>query len=311
MAVARPAHTPKNVIINLVNTDSIDGLPTDNAKLTQHKDIGQAADLSENSDLQANTELEYETPTTVTPSEIGLKATITRKAIRRSLPGVPAMEVADAIQRGDLAKFTALLQGKAGQMLKALDEKREDILANLLATSTNSVGNTGVDLTSATMINAQYTMKTLEPEHEAWGYVLTPNQIQEIQLEQGTVSGATGAVWFNQADVSMFNFLPDMAGNGRRGSFMNIPIWEYSHSLRTLMNSGEDVAGALLALGAGSADDGPLRGSISLVEGAPPIFDLEGDGSLRAAELVLTQELGAALADPNDADIVTIVSDAP
>lgn len=308
LPVALAAHTPKNVIQNLVNTQSIDGMGTTNAKVTQHADIGAASDLTENTDLTANTELTYETPISITPSEIGLKATITRKAIRRAMPGVPAMAVADAIQSGDISRFVGLIAPKARQMLGALDEKVEDTLANLLSGSSNTVGSTGVDLTSAVMINAQYTIKTLETPHEDFVYVLTPNQVQELQLEQAVVANGTGAVWYQQGDLSFFNFAPDVPRNGYRGTFMGIPIFEYSHSLRTLMNASADVAGSLMCRGSGPVDSGQ-PGSFALVEGAPPIFDLEGDGSLRAAELVLTQEVAGAETD--DANAVTIVSDAP
>ena len=308
LPVALRAHTPKNVIVNLVNHESIDGMPTETLKITQHADIGPAADLTENVDLTANTELSYETPVSITPTEIGLKATITRKAIRRSQPGVPAMAVANAIQQGNLAAFVGMMAPKARQLIGALDEKVEDTLANLLSGGSNSVGSTGVDLTAAVMINAQYTLKTLEPEHEDWVYIVTPNQIQELQLEQATVANGTGAVWYNQGDLGIFNFKADLPRNGYRGTFMGLPCYEYSHSLRTLMNSGADVAGCLGCRGIGSADDGQA-GWAALVEGAPIIFDLEGDGSLRAAELVVTQEIGAAESD--DLNLVTIVSDAP
>ena len=309
LPVARKAHTPKNVLINLVNMQSIDGLPTDRAKITQHKDIGAASDLTENVDLTANTLLEYEAAIECVPSEIGLKATISRKAIRRSLPGVPAMEVADAIQSGNLARFVGLVREKAAQMLGSLDEKIEDLLANLLASFSNTVGSTGVDLTAADIINAEYTLKTLEPEHEDWVLVLTPNQIREIDDEQAVVANGTGSVWFAQGDLNIFNFKPDLPRNGYRGTFKGHPVYEYSHSLRTLMNSNADVAGAIMCRGIGPADGTGQAGALCLTEGAPPIFDLEGDGSLRAAELVLTQEVSADEVD--DANAVTIVSDAP
>jgi hypothetical protein len=301
---------PKAVVGPLCNQDSIDGLPTQTKQYVPRADQGAASSATEGTAI-ANAEHTMGTAITASPGEYGINYEITEKLVRHRFPGYSAQSVVEIFARENPDEIASVCMEPAQDQYLMLAEAAEDACANLLSGGSNTVGSTGVDLTVSTLVNAIYTMKTLEPAHEDWAFVLTPNQILEIQLELGITSGGLGgSVWMAQGDVSMFNHLRDLPRNGFRGSFLGIPVYEYSHSLRTLMNTNADVAGALLCRGVGAVDaPGAQVGAFSFVEGAPMIWRAQKSADGRALNLVATYEFAAV--ENDDDNLVTIVSDAP
>ena len=310
--VAMPAHLPKVTMIPLINQDSINGAPSLTKQYAMDTDLGQAIAGTEGTDFTTNTELSKETPVTVTPTEGAIaKADITDRAARRKFGGNLANPVHTAMSNNDIPAFTSLIAPEARRIAAMCIEKAENDTVQLLSGLSNTVGSTGVDITLGDMINALFTLKTLEPVHENWAYYLWPNQINELQLALGdTGGGVTGAVWFQQGDLNFFNQRPDAARNGFRGTFMGQAVYEGSHSLRVLVNASADVAGALMMVGSGAPDQ--LASDLSpfvFVEGAPMRFAMDTDESKRASELLCIYEY--ATAEIDDANAVGIFTDAP
>lgn len=310
--VAIPSHQAKSVVSQFSNKDSIAGLNTRTRQYFPNSDLGAATTATEGTDFSTVTSLALGTAVTLTPTEAAVAlAQITRRAVERSVITSASGDAFDAAFRsGNLSAAVSILMPHAERLAGMVIEKMEDDHANLLSGFSNTVGSTGVDLTVANMITAQYTLKTLEPMHEDWVYVLTPNQVNELRLEIGATSGGLGgAVWFNQGDLSFFNIKPDAARNGYVGTFMNVPVYEYAHSLRTTANGGADVAGALMCVGRGSpASPGYQPGAIAFCEGNPIRFDMDRDASARDAELMCVWEY--AVAELDDANGVSIITDA-
>lgn len=305
------ANLPKLVVLGLVNELDITGEGTDTARINQWADLGAAGAGTEGTAYTTNEAIALDTAIDLTVAEAAAiqRAVITNFALETSL-GVSSSNLAEALQNASLAQRIAIVGPRADPMMAAVLEKREDDVSSLLDGFSNTVGSTGVDLTLTNMIAAQYTLKTLEPIHEDFVYVLTPNQVHEITLELGdTGGGKGGSVWVNQGDLSFFNFRPDMPKNGFRGSFMGIPVYEYAHSLRELMNGTDDVAGALMCRGVGDPRKGGQLGGIGLAQLGFLKFHIEYDASYRGLVVVITSDHKAL--EVRNTHGVTIVSDAP
>lgn len=310
--ISIPAHTPKITLIPLINQDSIDGEGSLTKQYHVDTDLGQAAAGTEGTDFTTNTELTKGTPVQATPTEGAIaKGELTDRAVRRRFPGQASAAVWAAMAAEDPTRFAALTQGEAERLTMMCLEKAEADAAALLGALSNTVGTSGTDIGVVDMVNALFTMKTLEPVHEDMLWYLWPNQLQELTLELGvTTGGLTGAVWFQQADASFINMFPDDQRNGLRGSFLRVPVYEGSHSLRVLVNVGADVAGALMLRGQGAPDVPNAQLSpFCFTEGAPLRFDMDTDASKRASELLCIYEYAAVEID--DANAVGIYTDAP
>lgn len=304
------ANLPKIVVSGLVNEIDITGEASDTARINFHTDIGAAGSGTEGTEYTTNEELTLATAVDLTVAEAAAiqRAVITNFGLETKYPGMG--DLWRVLQEGSLDQKLAILAEEADRMGFACIEKREDDVSTLLDAFSNTVGSTGVDLTVTNMIAAQYTLKTLEPTHEDWVYVLTPNQVQEITLEIGVTGGGLGgSVWTNAGDLSFFNFRPDMPRNGFRGSFMGIPVYEYAHSLRELMNGTDDVAGALMCRGVGDPRKGGQLGAIALAQRGFLKYHLEYSAGYRGVIFVVTSDHKAL--EVRDTHAVTIVSDAP
>jgi hypothetical protein len=304
------ANLPKIVVTGLCNEIDMSGEGSDTARINSHTDLGAASAGTEGTEFTTNEELALATAVDFVVAEAAAiqRAVITNFGLETKYPGVA--DVWRALQEGSIDQKLQILAEEADRMGFACVEKREDDLASLLDGFSNTVGSTGVDLTVTNMIAAQYTLKTLEPLHEDWVFVLTPNQIQELQLEIGVTGGGLGgSVWTGPADASFFNFRPDMPRNGFRGSFMNIPVYEYAHSLRELMNGTDDVAGALMLRGSGDPRKGGQPGGLALATRGFLKYHLEYSAGHRGVIFVVTSDHKAG--EVRDTFGVTIVSDAP
>jgi hypothetical protein len=303
------ANLPKIVLHGLANEIDITGERSDTARLNRNTDLGAAASGTEGTTYSTNEEFALETPIDMLVAEAA--------AIQRGIVTNFALEVKlgigdvwRALQEASLDVKLAILGDESDRASFACLEKREDDLANLLDGFSNTVGTSGSDLTVTNMLSAQYTLKTLEPQHEDWVYVLTPNQVQELQLEIGVSGGGLGgSVWTGQADASFFNFRPDMPRNGFRGSFMNIPVYEYAHSLRTTANANADVCGALMCRGVGDPRKGGQLGGIGIATLGGLKYHLQYDAAMRGVLIIVTSDHKAQ--EVRNDHGVSIITDAP
>lgn len=304
------ANLPKWVVMGLVNELEQAGTGSDTARINQWGDLGVAGAGTEGTEFTTNEAVALATAVDLQVAEAAAiqRAVVTNFALEMKYPGLP--DVSRLLQDGTLEQKIAVLGPVADPMMAACLEKREDDLCNLLGGFANTVGTSGADITVSNMIAAQYTIKTLETLHEDFVYVLTPNQIQELQLELGvTNGGAGGALWSGPADASFFNFRPDMPRNGFRGSFMGIPVYEYSHSLRTTANADADVCGALMCRGVGDPRFGGKLGAIGLAQNGFLKFHIEYSAGYRGIVVVITSDHKAL--EVRDTHGVSIITDAP
>lgn len=304
------ANLPKWVVSGLSNEMDIAGSGSDTARINQWVDLGVATNGTEGTQFTTNEAVALDTAVDLTVAEAAAiqRAVITNFSIETRYPGLP--DVSRLLQDGSLEQKLAVIGPFADPMMAAVLEKREDDLCNLLGGFSNTVGSTGVDVTVTNAIAAQYTLKTLEPIHEDFVFVLTPNQIQELQLELGVTGGGLGGgLWSGGADASFFNFRPDMPRNGYRGSFMGIPVYEYSHSLRTTANGGADVCGALMCRGVGDPNAGGQLGGLAMATSGFLKFHIQYDAGYRGVIVVVSSDHKAL--EARDTHGVSIITDAP
>jgi len=304
---AIPANLPKQVVLNLVNQDSIAGQPTKTKQYPILTDLGAASSLTEGTDIGSSTTLGYGTAVTVTPSEVGEMAEITNQAIQRKFPGLGADAVQALMQSQDVGPIVNALGEQAQRLAAMCLESAEKSCVDLTAGFSNTVGSTGVDLAVSDLIEAIYTYKTLETPGEDAVFTLAPNQIREMQLELNATGAASSAIWNQQATASAANANFGTM-NGFRGEFLGVPVYEFSHSLRPSVNAGADTAGALMARGVGSPDSGQV-GAIVFCEGAPLYFAVEQNVAGRSIKLTCVYQYAAA--ELSDSYGVSIISDAP
>jgi len=304
------ASLPKIVLTGLVNEIDISGEPTDTARVNRNTDLGVAGAGTEGTEFTTNEEFALATPVDFVVAEAAAiqRGLVTNFALETRFPGVS--DVWRALQESGLDQKLAILGVEADRASFPCIEKREDDLCNLLGGFTGTAGTTTVDITVANLIAAQYTLKTQEPDHEDWVYVLTPNQVQEVALEFGdTGGGKGGSIWVNAGDLSFFNHRPDMPRNGFRGSFMGIPVYEYAHSLRTLANANADVCGALMCRGIGDPRKGGQVGGLGLTTRGFLKYHLEYSAGHRGVIIVVTSDHKAL--ELRDENGVSLITDAP
>lgn len=304
---AIPANLPSLVVSKLANDVDIDGKPSNTFQIAVHADLGAATAGTEGTAITSNTALSYASAISGTVTEGALvRAVVTDNAVASKFPGLAG--VSDAMQQLAFEQKLAVLQPEVDRLAAMCFEKFEDDHCNLLAGFSNTAGSTGVDLSAADIFSAIYTYDTLDASNKNRAFVLTPNQVDELRRDLAVTSGGYGgALWQNQIDASIFN---GASMDGAIGSFMGIPVYQYSHSLRTTMNAGADVAGALIAVGSGDPSmAGNPVGALCTVRKGGLKVRMEQSAAERGTILVVSLEYVAV--ELKDAHGVTIVSDAP
>lgn len=305
------ALTPKSVVTQLFNHDSIDGAASLAKEYVKLADDGPATAGTEGNDFTTITTMGFDTTVTVTPTEAAVaRADLTTRAMRRESPGMTADEVYGKFQSGDLMGLANLLADKAERLYRMCAEKLEVDACACIDDYSDTVGTSTQDLTIANMLDAIYKLEANEPEHEAFAWILHAEQVNTIRsllLAQAAASASAG-LWVAQADASLVNFNIDAAKNGLKGSFLNIPVYQPSNSVNPLPNAGADVAGALIAVGQGRPGEG-LRGPNVILEGHAPTFLIDVDPSARSVELLCIHEY--AIGEITDAHGVSIITGAP
>ncbi len=248
------ANLTKHVFNNLLHHDNMDGAGSGTKRYAVESDLGASSGGTEGTAITANSELTMGSAVSLTPTEGVLdRATITEKVIMRRLGGMPADSVIGVFQSEDQAMLSQLLAPDIRRLVaKGMQKIEADALA-LLSAPSNSVGSTGVDASIMDLLTAVYQGKTQQmhrPPSEK-GFVLTPNQTYEVDLEAvSTGGGVAGAIWNTQADFSIANRPDDgLSALGRIGTFLRYSVYEYDHELRVTANAGADVVGAFMDIG--------------------------------------------------------------
>ena len=306
---AVPANLPSMVVSRLANEVDIDGQPSNTFQVAVHADLGAASGGTEGTAITSNTALSYVSAIQGAVVEGALvRAVVTDNAVATKFPGLAG--VSDAMQTLPFEQKLAVLQPEVDRLAAMCMEKYEDDHCNLLGGFSNTAGNTGVDLSAADIFSAIYTFDTLDASNQNRALVLTPNQVDELRRDLAISGGGLGgSLWSSQIDASIFGAggIPE---NGLIGSFMGIPVYQYSHSLRTLENAGADVAGALLAIGSGdpTVAGNPVGALMAVRKGGLKVR-LEQSAAERGTIVVVSMEYVAV--ELKDAHGVSIITDAP
>jgi len=306
---AVPANLPSMVVSRLANEVDIDGQPSNTFQVAVHSDLGAASSGTEGTAISANTALSYASAIQGAVVEGALvRAVVTDNAVASKFPGLAG--VSDAMQTLPFEQKLAVLQPEVDRLAAMCMEKYEDDHCNLLGGFSNTAGSTGVDLSTANIFSAIYTFDTLDASNQNRALVLTPNQVDELRRDLAVTSGGLGgSLWTSQIDTSIFGAggIPE---NGLIGSFMGIPVYQYSHSLRTLVNTNADVAGALMAIGSGDPTQAgnPVGALMSVRKGGLKVR-LEQSAAERGTIVVVSMEYVAV--ELKDTHGVSIITDAP
>jgi hypothetical protein len=306
---AVPANLPSMVVSRLANEVDIDGQPSNTFQVAVHSDLGAASGGTEGTAITSNTALSYASAIQGAVVEGALvRAVVTDNAVASKFPGLAG--VSDAMQTLPFEQKLAVLQPEVDRLAAMCMEKYEDDHCNLLGGFSNTAGSTGVDLSTADIFSAIYTFDTLDASNQNRALVLTPNQVDELRRDLAVTSGGVGgSLWTSQIDASIFG-AAGIPENGLIGSFMGIPCYQYSHSLRTLVNTNADVAGALLAIGSGDPTQAgnPVGALMSVRKGGLKVR-LEQSAAERGTIVVVSMEYVAV--ELKDTHGVSIISDAP
>lgn len=184
----------------------------------------------------------------------------------------------------------------ARQAGEAIRQKIDGDLAALFATlnSSSSVGSTGVNMTLANFLEANY---TLESNNAPYPYSCVLHPIQKLDLQSALVNTSNaGAVHFNLAELVRNGILPQgTPGTGFWGELCGIPI--YTTTECDTANSDADRVGAMFNPKA-----------MAFVQHTPIYTEYERDASLRATEVVSTIVYGVGENDEERG--VAIITDA-
>lgn len=306
---AVPANLPSMVVSRLANEVDIDGQPSNTFQVAVHSDLGAASGGTEGTAITSNTALSYASAIQGAVVEGALvRAVVTDNAVASKFPGLAG--VSDAMQTLPFEQKLAVLQPEVDRLAAMCMEKYEDDHCNLLGGFSNTAGSTGVDLSTANIFSAIYTFDTLDASNQNRALVLTPNQVDELRRDLAVTSGGVGgSLWQSQIDASIFG-AAGIPANGLIGSFMGIPVYQYSHSLRTLVNTNADVAGALLAIGSGDPTQaGNPVGALMTVRKGGLKVRLEQSAAERGTIVVVSMEYVAV--ELKDTHGVSIITDAP
>jgi hypothetical protein len=305
---AVPANLPNMVVSRLANEVDIDGQPSNTFQVAVHSDLGAASGGTEGTAITSNTALSYASAIQGAVVEGALvRAVVTDNAVATKFPGLAG--VSDAMQTLPFEQKLAVLQPEVDRLAGMCMEKYEDDHCNLLGGFSNTAGASGSDLSTADIFSAIYTFDTLDASNQNRALVLTPNQVDELRRDLAVTSGGLGgSLWSAQIDASIFG-AGGIPANGLIGSFMGIPVYQYSHSLRTTANAGADVCGALLAIGSGdpTVAGNPVGALMAVRKGGLKVR-LEQSAAERGTIVVVSMEYVAV--ELKDAHGVSIITDA-
>ncbi len=285
---ALPPNKADIVIAQLCNMDDIDGLPSMVKQYAVESDLSAASAGTEGTAFSTNTSLGYGSAIQGTVVEGALiRATITDTAVGVKFPGIA--NVYELLSRGTFEQQLAALQPQIDRMAGACFEKMEADIVALFQGLSNSAGTTLQPFSVSDAFTALFTYDTLEgvTRETAWG--LTSRQVDHLRRDIAlTGGGLGGGVWFQQAD-SAFLAARSLPHNGFIGTFMGRPIYQYSHSLRSLSDTNNNVNGGLIAIGRGTPEDGQL-GAFAVVARGGLKVRLEPSAAERGTIAVVSLE---------------------
>ncbi len=310
------AHGPRMVMLGLVCHDTMDGEASNSKRYPVYSDLGAASAGAEAVDLTPTIELAMGTSITLAPTEgVADMALITDDTVMRRLGGTPHRTVRSVFESGSPEQRIALLAPDVRRMTKrGLQKIEADGLDTLLAAPSTSVGTTNTDLTILAALQAIRQHKVNQPLRppSEWGFLLPGAAVQHLVVEAAVTSGGLGgALWGSAIDFSIVNKPGDeFMANGRVGSILNYPVFEYDDELKVTANAAVDVLGMFFSIGNPARSTESYGGEVPhgvYLERHFLAFAFQADESLRSLEVIMNARY--IWGEINDLDAVKILAD--
>lgn len=266
-------------------------IPVENAYWGSAADDGAGVDTE--FDLTQGTDIANTAATTgavtCTPGEYGV-----------------AHEVTDNVREDSLSAIDlfGLLEER---MLHVISLAMTDDFLALLASLSNSVGSSGVDLTIAQAVAAQQGIRTRGAEADALVYILD-NQ-QALDIETALIATSTSMAVFEAAADRLINYAP--AGDNGMGpgrqimSFRGYPV--FATGLTDTANAGADVVGACFCPST-SYNDATGATTFGMAWKRLPSLEMDRIVIGRSTQLVMTARAG--FVEQQDGSGTAIITDA-
>lgn len=261
---ALPANLPDLVLHALSNDIDIAGEPSGTKQFAVQSDLGAASAGTYGTQITTNTALSYGSAISGTVVEGALvRGVVLNTAVERRFPGMSGIE--QLLQEGSMAQKIAVLQDEVNRLSAMCLETYETDHCLLTSSLSNSVGTTATAFSVNDFLSAVYTYDTLEAVTRERVAFLWPVQIRDLKADLLVNGGGLGGGAWGNVDVAAAAGAAQLPRNGFRDTFMKIPVYQGSHSLRTLSDTNANVNGALIAVGRGDPSKGGQLGAFGHV----------------------------------------------
>lgn len=300
-AAVSSAFAPPNkadiVLSPLCSSIDASGFPSLVIKIPNPSDMTAASSATYGTALSSNDDLAFGTASSMTIVEgAAARGIILDTSVSIQLPGMGSVD--QLMQEGSLQQRVAVLGPEINRLAAACIEKFEADHCALTTSPSNSVGTTLTALTVEDLFSAIYTFDTLESPTRETAFLLWPVQVRDLATNLAVAGGGLGgAVWGN-LDTSVLS-AQALPANGAKGSFLGRPVYQGSHSLRTLSDTNGNVNGMLFAVGRGDpfkpgAQYGYICNAIRpSAAGAPFVVRLINDPDQRGTKVTVVMEYNA------------------
>lgn len=257
-----PPNKASVVLSPLCSSIDNTGKPSLVEQIANPKDIAAASAATYGTAISqaSNTDLGYDSAFQVTLTEGAARiATILDAAVEVEFPGMESVD--RLMQEGSFDQKLGMIQPYVNRLADSCLEKFESDHCALTSGFSNSAGTSTAALTVADIFSAKFTFDTFEAINQDAALLLWASQIRDLRSDLAVSGGGLGgSIWVN-ADASMVQ-LRGIPANGLIGSILGIPVYQGSHSLRTLSDANANVNGALFARGQGDPNQTGVYGAI-------------------------------------------------
>ena len=219
-----------------------------------------------------------------------------------------AHALTDNVSEDSVMDGMEMLNFVCGPMILALGLALDDDGIALLASLSNSVGSSGVDLTIAQMIAAQQGLRVRGANADQIAYLLDNEQALQIETELQSANAAA-AVFALSAD-RVIGYAPTadygMGASRQVMQFRGAPV--YVSGLTDTANVGADVVGACYCP-TSAYNDASGATTFGYAWKRLPRFETQRQAKGRSTDLVMTMRAGVA--ELQDGSGTKIVTDAP
>jgi hypothetical protein len=224
---------------------------------------------------------------TCTPTEYGVAGAFTDNLNEDSISGVD------------------FLSHVTGRMLHVLTLAMDDDFLALLASLSNSVGSSGVDLTAAQTIAAQQGLRTRGANADSFLYIMDNQQVSD--LEGVLIAASTSVATFALAADRLIGYAPDgghgMAPTREVMKFRGAPV--IASGLTDTANAAADVVGACICPSS-AYNDASGATTFGMSWKRLPRLETQRQAKLRALDVVMTARAGfVELQDGSGTAIIT------